>query len=433
MNADLDPGLRVRGERLLASLAALAEIGKTPEGGAERLAFSPEDGRGRDLVRSWMEEAGLEIRVDGIGNVIGRRAGESPVLDPVLLGSHIDTVGNGGRYDGNLGVLAALEVVRTLDDAGVRTKRPLEIGFFSNEEGSRYHPDMMGSLVYVGGLPAEEARSLRRRGDDGEEFALGEELAAIGYRGEAPAPGPVPAAYLELHIEQGPILEAEGIELGAVTGVQGILWEEITVRGAANHAGTTPMSFRRDAGVVAAEAILAARRLTGGIPGQVATVGRASFRPGLTNVVPGEAAFTIDLRNPSPEHLDRAEREFFSALEAAAERERVEFERRELARFGPAVFDERIVSLVEDAAAALGKSCRRLPSGAGHDAQMMSRICPAGMIFTPSVKGISHSPYEFTEDASVVVGANALLLAALRLLDAEIAAPAPAGQQPPSA
>ena len=430
MNAGPDPGLRVRGKRLLASLAALAEVGKTEQGGAERLAFSPEDGRGRDLVRSWMEEAGLEIRVDGIGNVIGRRPGESPGLDPILLGSHIDTVGNGGRYDGNLGVLAALEVVRTLDDAGARTKRPLEIGFFSNEEGSRYHPDMMGSLVYAGGLSVEDACSLRRRADDGEEFVLGEELAAIGYRGEAPLPGPVPAAYLELHIEQGPLLEAEGIELGAVTGVQGILWEEVTIRGASNHAGTTPMPFRRDSGVVAAEAVLAARRLTGEIPGQVATVGRASFRPGLTNVVPGEAVFTVDLRNPSPDRLERAEREFFSALETAAERERVEFERRELARFGPAAFDERIVSLVEDAAAALGKSCRRLPSGAGHDAQMMSRICPAGMIFTPSVKGISHSPYEFTDDASVVAGANALLLSALRLLDGGIAGPAGADRQP---
>lgn len=414
--AAADPGLRIQCDRLLPSLAELARIGKTPEGGAERLAFSPEDGRGRDLVRSWMEDAGLEVRVDDIGNVFGRRAGTDPAAAAVLLGSHIDTVGNGGRYDGNLGVLAALEVVRALRDAGVETVHPLEIGFFSNEEGSRYHPDMMGSLVYAGGLSAEEARALRRSDETGASFVLGEELAAIGYLGETPTPGPVPAAYLELHIEQGPILEAEGIALGAVTGVQGILWEEITLRGASNHAGTTPMAFRRDAGVVAAEAILEARRLTGVIRGQVATVGRASFRPGLTNVVPGEAVLTVDLRNPDPERLAQAEREFFEALDASARREQVEVHRRELARFGPAVFDERIVSLVEEAAATLGHSCRRLPSGAGHDAQMMSRICPAGMIFTPSVGGISHSPYEFTEDEHLVAGANALLLAALRLL-----------------
>lgn len=413
-----DPGLRIRGDRLLGSLADLAEIGKTPEGGAERLAFSPEDGRGRDRVRSWMEEAGLEIRVDGIGNVLGRRPGTDADAAAILLGSHIDTVGNGGRYDGNLGVLAALEVVRTLNDAGAETRRPLEIAFFSNEEGSRYHPDMMGSLVYAGGLSAEEARSLRRSDETGE-FRLGDELAAIGYLGDAPTPGPVPAAYLELHIEQGPILESEGVALGAVTGVQGILWEEITLRGAANHAGTTPMGFRRDAGVTAAEAILEARRLTGVIPGQVATVGRASFRPGLTNVVPGEAVFSVDLRNPDPERLAWAEREFFESLEASARREQVEVERRELARFGPAVFAEEIVSLVEEAAAVLGHSCRRLPSGAGHDAQMMSRICPAGMIFTPSVGGISHSPHEYTEDESIVAGGNALLLAALRLLDSD--------------
>ena len=407
-------GLRTNGARLLDALARLAEIGATPDGGAERLAFTPEDGAGRDLVRSWMEEAGLRVRVDGIGNVIARREGDDPDAAPVMLGSHTDTVGNGGRYDGNLGVLAALEVARTLNDGKIRTRRPLEVAIFSNEEGSRYHPDMLGSLVYAGGLDLETAWGLRS--PDGE-WTLKEELEAIGYLGDELAPGPPPAAYVELHIEQGPVLEAEDIAFGAVTGVQGILWEEITLSGAANHAGTTPMRFRHDAGVVTAEAVLLARQLTRELSGQVATVGRMSFAPGLTNVVPGRAIFTLDIRNPDPSRLLRAEEDFFAGLRAAAEREGVRIERRELARFGPAVFDERIISLVEEAAAALGGSCRRLPSGAGHDAQMLSRVCPTGMIFVPSVGGISHNPKEFTTDDHVVAGADALLLVARKLLD----------------
>ena len=405
--------LRINGPRLLDSLARLAEIGATPEGGAERLAFTAEDGAGRDLVRSWMEEAGLQVRVDGIGNIIGRRAGDDPEAAPVMLGSHIDTVGNGGRYDGNLGVLAALEVARTLNDGAVRTRRPLEVAIFSNEEGSRYHPDMLGSLVYAGGLDLDSAWALRS--PDGAK-TLKEELEAIGYLGKALLPGPAPAAYAELHIEQGPVLEAENIDFGAVTGVQGILWEEITLSGASNHAGTTPMRFRHDTGVVAAEAVLLARKLTREIPGQVATVGRMSLAPGLTNVVPGRAVFTLDIRNPDPSRLLRAENDFFAGLGAAAEREGVRIERRELARFGPAVFDERVISLVEEAAAALGGSCRRLPSGAGHDAQMLSRVCPTGMIFVPSVDGVSHSPKEFTRDEHVIAGGDALLLVACILL-----------------
>ena len=413
-----DPGFRINGPRLLEDIAALGEVGRTPDGGVERLAFTPADGLGRDLVKGWMEAAGLEVRVDGIGNVIGRRNGAGdPARAAVMLGSHIDPVGNGGRYDGNLGVLAALEVVRTLNDHQVETGRPLEIGAFSNEEGSRYHPDMMGSLVYTGGMGVAAAQALVS--PDGEGQTLGDELAAIGYRGEAPLPGPVPAAYAELHIEQGPVLEAEGLGLGAVTGVQGILWEEITLTGRANHAGTTPMRFRTDAGVVMAEAVLLLRRLATGIPDQVATVGRARLWPGLTNVVPGRVEFTIDLRNPDPARLDEATERFFTGLDNAAAKEGVTVARRELAQFGPAVFDERVISLVEAVAGHLGRSCRRMPSGAGHDAQMFSRVCPTGMIFIPSVGGVSHSPRESSSDEDVVAGGNALLLTAVSLLAAD--------------
>ena len=410
-----DAGIRVNGPRLVESIVELAQIGATPEGGAERLAFTEADGRGRDRVRSWMEGAGLEVRVDRIGNVFGRRAGTGGAeLAPVLLCSHIDTVGNGGRYDGNLGVLAALEVVRTLNDAGVSTLRPLEIAFFSNEEGSRYHPDMMGSFVFIGGMTAETAHALPS--PDGTT-TLGAELEAIGYLGEAETPGPVPFAGVELHIEQGPVLEAENLRFGAVTGVQGILWEEVTVHGTANHAGTTPMSFRRDAGLAAAEAVVLARRLALEIPDQVATVGRLACAPGLVNVVPGRVRFSIDLRNPDPDRLARAEAEFFGGLGEITKREGVRFERRELARFAPDAFDERIISRVEAAAAVLDGRCCRIPSGAGHDAQMLSRVCPTGMIFIPSVNGVSHSPEEWSRDEHVSAGGDALLLVALSLLD----------------
>ncbi len=410
-----DPGVRINGPRLVESIAQLAQIGATPEGGAQRLAFTDADRRGRELVRSWMEEAGLEVRVDGIGNVFGRRAGTGAgELAPVILGSHIDTVGNGGRYDGNLGVLAALEVARTLNDAGASTLRPLEVAFFSNEEGSRYHPDMMGSFVYIGGMTPEAAHALP---SPDQSTTLGEELASIGFLGDAPLPGPVPFAYVELHIEQGPILEAENIPLGAVTGVQAILWEEITVSGAANHAGTTPMSFRHDAGLAAAEATVLARRIAGSISDQVATIGQMRHEPGLVNVVPGRVVFSVDLRNPDPDRLDQAEREFFAGLEEITGREGVRFGRRELARFAPDRFDEQIISRVEAAAEILDMPCRRIPSGAGHDAQMLSRVCPAGMIFIPSVNGISHSPHEWSRDEHITAGGDALLLVALSLLD----------------
>ena len=410
-----DPGLRIHGARLVESIVQLAQVGATPEGGSQRLAFTEADGRGRDLVRSWMEEAGLEVRVDRIGNCFGRRPGTgSPDQAPVLLCSHVDTVGNGGRYDGPLGVLAALEVVRTLNDEGVSTLRPLEIAFFSNEEGSRYHPDMMGSYVFIGGMTAEAAHALKS--PDGAT-TLGAELEAIGYLGETPVPGPVPFACVELHIEQGPVLEAENVLFGAVTGVQGILWEEITIIGAANHAGTTPMSFRRDAGFAAAEATVLARRLASEIPGQVATVGQMRPSPGLVNVVPGRVVFSVDIRNPDADRLMEAERRFFEGLDRISANESVRYERRELARVPANRFDERVIRRVEAAARVLDSSCRRMPSGAGHDAQMLSRVCPTGMIFIPSVNGISHSPDEWSRDDHVIAGGNALLLVALSLLD----------------
>ncbi len=238
--------LRVDGDRLRRRLATLAEIGDTGDGGCCRLALTDEDKAGRDLVVEWMHELGLEVRIDAIGNVVGRRAGREDTA-AVMVGSHIDTVASGGRYDGNLGVLGGLEVVATLNDAEVVTRRPLEVAFFTDEEGARFSPDMLGSMTYVGGLPLEEA--LDRTDADG--LVLGDELDRIGYRGPVPVPGPVPHAFVELHIEQGPVLEARAVTIGAVTGVQGISWQELTIPGQANHAGTTPMALRHDAGFAA--------------------------------------------------------------------------------------------------------------------------------------------------------------------------------------
>ena len=290
MSSDSFGELRIDGARLLRRLNELAQRGARDDGGVNRLAFTDADKAGRDLVVAWMRELSLDVSIDAIGNVVGIRAGRDEGAAPVMTGSHVDTVRTGGRYDGNLGVLAGLEVVETLDQAGFRTQRPVAVGFFSNEEGSRFQPDMMGSLVYVGGLSLTEA--YQAVGIDGAKVV--DELERIGYRGEAPVPGPSPYAYVELHIEQGPILEAENFGIGAVTGVQGISWTEVQVLGQANHAGTTPMSYRHDAGYVAGATAQFVRELTRELGGaQVGTVGSIQLDPNLVNVVARSAVTRI--------------------------------------------------------------------------------------------------------------------------------------------
>ena len=399
-------------DRLLGRLAALAEIGAIDgTDGCARLALTDEDRAGRDLVVTWMRDLGLEVTVDRIGNVIGILAGASDGA-PVMCGSHIDTVRTGGRYDGNLGVLAGLEVIETVTAAGLTPARPLAVAFFTDEEGSRFPPDMLGSLVYVGGLPLEEALDVVAI--DGA--ILGDELERIGYAGPAPVPGLVPHAFVELHIEQGPVLEAEGVTIGAVESVQGISWQEFTVVGQSNHAGTTPMHLRHDPGFVAAAAAAFARELATELgPPQVATVGRLSLDPDLVNVVPASATFTVDLRNTDETALREAERRFADFVTTAAAAEGCTVESRTLARFEPVVFDPAIVTAVEAAATRLGHSVRRLPSGAGHDAQMLARVCPTAMIFTPSRAGVSHNPAEYTAPADLRAGADVLLQVMLTL------------------
>ena len=397
-------------ERLLGRIRALGQIGRDGDGRLNRLAGSDADRQGRDQLVGWMTQAGLAIAVDRIGNIFGIwNPGDAA---PVMIGSHIDSVIDAGIYDGCYGVLAGLEVVETLKSAGLVPARPIAVAAFTNEEGVRYAPDMMGSLVHAGGLPVEAA--LATVGTDGA--LLGAELERIGYAG-AHAPGFLtPHAYLELHVEQGPVLDREGVAIGAVENLQGISWQRVTIAGAANHAGTTPMSMRRDAGHAAARVVtfLRERAIASNTP-TVATVGCMGFEPNAINVIPARATFTVDLRDPDEQRLQAEEAALADYLEQLATAEQVTVAVERLARFAPVVFDSAIVRLVEEAARERGLAVRRMTSGAGHDAQMIARIAPAAMIFVPSVGGISHSPDEHTEETDLVAGANVLLDVVARL------------------
>jgi len=396
---------RIDLDRLMGRIMRLGEIGALPGGGVKRLALSDEDRAGRDLVTGWMRELGLTLSTDVIGNVWGVRAGAED-LPPVMVGSHIDSVATGGLYDGVLGVMTGLEIVAVLNDAGVRTRYPVAVGFFTNEEGARFAPDMMGSGVNQGGLDLDEM--LGAIGIDGK--TVGAELTRIGYAGEVPPGTLKPVCFLELHVEQGPVLEEEGIEIGAVTGVQGISWTEFTVSGISNHAGTTPMRLRHDAGIVAARIAAEARAIADDLgPPQVATVGVIEFVPGLVNVVPEMARLTVDLRNTDDAVLKSAEARLAAAAARLAEAEGCTLESRSLARFAPVPFDPETVDLIAATAQCLGHSVKRMPSGAGHDAQMFAPNCPTAMIFVPSKDGLSHNIHEHTHPEQIRAGADVLL------------------------
>ncbi len=407
------PSLSVDGERLLDRIQRLGQVGRDESGRLTRLAASDADRAGRDLLKDWMEAAGLEVAVDRIGNIFGIwHAAESREPSPVMIGSHIDTVIDAGVYDGCYGVLAGLEVLAALKGAGLVPSSPIAVAAFTNEEGVRYAPDMMGSLVHAGGLAPEVA--LATVGTDGT--VLGQELARIGYAG-AEEPGFLrPRAYVELHVEQGPILDSEGIPIGAVASLQGISWQRVTIEGVANHAGTTPIAMRRDAGLAAARVVTFLRdHIAGPSEGTVATVGRMRLEPDAINVIPSCATLTVDLRDPDEARLQAAEAALARYLGELAQAEGLSISVERLARFAPVTFDAGIVELVEGAALRRGLRSRRMTSGAGHDAQMMARICPAAMIFVPSRDGISHSPREHTAASDLVAGANVLLDVVRRL------------------
>lgn len=396
--------LCINSERLLGRLKALGNIGRDDRGRLARIAATDADKAGRDIVVGWFKEAGLTVEVDRIGNIFGiwsRGQG-----DPIMLGSHIDTVVDAGIYDGNYGVLGGLEVIQTLQSSGFAPARPIVVGAFTNEEGARFAPDMMGSLVYAGGMDTDEALAVV--GNDGK--ALGDELRRIGYAGTREPGFLKPHAYVELQIEQGPVLERVGIPIGAVENLQGISWQRVSVSGTANHAGTTPMSMRRDAGHAMGRVMTFLRdHVTSAGPHSVATVGNVKLEPNVINVIPSRAIFTVDLRDPDETLLMAAEAALARFLEELAAKEDVDISVERLARFEPVQFDKGIVGKIESAASRRGLPSRRMTSGAGHDAQMIARIAPSAMIFVPSRGGISHNPREHTAADQLVAGANVFL------------------------
>ena len=397
--------------RLQNRIKELGRVGAITGGGVCRLALSDEDHESRDLIVRWMSDLDLSIQVDRIGNVIGTRAG---MLDsaPVLIGSHIDSVATGGLYDGALGVLAGLEAIQTLNEADLKTQYPIAVGFFTNEEGVRFTPDMMGSAVHQGSLPLETA--LETVGTDGQ--TVGAELIRIGYAGDIPVTNMIPRAYLELHLEQGPVLENTNTTIGAVTGVQGISWTEFELQGVSNHAGTTPMHLRHDAGYVAAAIAVEARAIATDFgANQVATVGESELTPNLINVIANHARVTVDLRNTSDAKLIQAETRLIGFATDTAAAEGVTLEKRSLVRFSPVEFDTMIIDMVEKAAATSDYTYCRLPSGAGHDAQMFAPNCPTGMIFIPSTQGISHNINEFSSAQDIAAGMDVLMKVLLEL------------------
>lgn len=409
--------LSINAERLLSGINELGQIGRDGDSELTRLVASETDKAGRDALVAWMKDAGLEIAIDRIGNIFGIwRSPDNENQDPVMVGSHIDTVINAGIYDGSYGVLSGIEVIKTLQEAGIVPSRPIAVAAFTNEEGVRYAPDMMGSLVYAGGLSVEEA--LATVGTD--DTLLGEELERIGYAGKE-EPGFIkPHAFIEIHVEQGPVLESINMPIGAVENLQGISWQQVTIEGVANHAGTTPTVMRHDAGLAAARVITFLRdRINNSNGSTVATVGSIDFEPNAINVIPSRATFTVDLRDPDEQRLKNEEAALADYLKELEEAEGVEISVERLARFEPVIFDKNIVELVENAANQRGLQSKRMTSGAGHDAQMISRICPTAMIFVPSIGGISHNPKEFTPDSDLVAGANVLFDVVANLVKTE--------------
>lgn len=409
--------LRLNGEKLLRQVRELAGIGVDSEvGGRTRIALTDAEKAGRDQVVAWMNELDLEVRIDRIGNIFGiLGSADDSAEKPLMIGSHIDTVTNAGALDGCYGVLAGLAVARAFRQANSLPPRPLVIAAFTNEEGVRYQPDMMGSLVYAAGLSVDEA--LNTLGTDGTR--LGDELQRIGYAGDLEPGALIPHEYLELHIEQGPILEAEDTLIGVVENLQGISWQRVTVQGHANHAGTTPTHLRHDAGYTACAIVNHLRQMAVASAGTtLATAGCMDFEPNVINVIPRKATFTVDLRDPDETRLQSAEKQLANFIRDIAEQEGVRIDCERLARFEPVSFDATLADEIEASARCLGLRHRRMTSGAGHDAQMIARIAPAAMIFVPSRGGISHNPREHTDDEQLVNGARVLLDVVERRLNA---------------
>ena len=404
-----DRELLIDSARLGRLLTEMGDVGRRPGfKGVTRLALSEEDGKARDLLIQWMEEEHLKVSIDSIGNIFGVRKGSKPDLKPIIMGSHLDTVIDAGIYDGAYGVLGALEVIKRLDDEGIETRHPLALGCFTNEEGVRFQPDMMGSLVKTGGYPLEKAYEQK----DDAGVTVKEALQKIGYLG---SDNIEPEAYFELHIEQGPILHRHGFQIGVVEGVQGIAWWRIRFRGEANHAGTTPLNMRRDAMEGTADLY---RNLLDSVKQRgnaLCTMGKLNLEPNAINVVPGLADFTIDYRSYDDTTFRDGKADVERIANETSQSHKLKLEKDVIADAKPVHFRPKMVELVEDEARRRGYSTLRLPSGAGHDAQFMHTICPTAMIFVPSINGVSHSPEERSEQVDLERGVNVLLSCALSL------------------
>ncbi len=411
--------LRINGTRLWDSLMTLAQIGATVKGGVKRLALTDLDKQGRDLVVSWAHEAGLSVTVDQIGNVFMRRAGLDPSLAPIVSGSHIDTQPTGGKFDGNYGVLAALEVVRTLNDHNIQTQAPIEVAFWTNEEGSRFVPVMMGSGVFCGAFSLEHAYAAK----DTEGKTVKDELARIGYLGgEVPGQHPI-GAYFETHIEQGPVLEDADIVIGVVPAVMGLSWYDCVVTGMEAHAGPTPMHLRKDALQIATKIMQEVVHIGNRYPpyGR-GTVGMVQVFPNSRNVIPGEVKFSIDLRNIDVPLLTTMHEEILAFVEKTSADSGLKITIERVSFYPPCPFHPDCVNAVRNATAMLGYSVMDVVSGAGHDAIYAARLAPSGMIFIPCKDGISHNEIEDAKPEHLEAGCNVLLHAMLSLASAKLAA-----------
>jgi beta-ureidopropionase / N-carbamoyl-L-amino-acid hydrolase len=403
--------MRIDRTRLQHSMEELGRIGATERGGLTRVALTDEDKRGRDLLVRWMREAGLRVTVDQMGNIFGERPGQAG-QPPLMMGSHADSVPTGGKYDGQLGVLCALETIRVLNDHRISTRHPVTLVIFTNEEGARFQPAMIASGVMAGKIALEDAYNAR----DKDGLRLVDELERIGYLGSEPCvPRPI-RAYLELHIEQGPFLEEEGLSVGVVEGIVAIAWSRVTIHGVQDHAGPTPMRIRHDALVAAAEVVTGVRAIAREIGGKlVTTVGNLTVTPNIVNAIPGRVTLSIDMRDPGDAALDRARTMLDRVVREACAREGVRYELEHYWRVPATPFASEVVGAIERAARATGAGFRRILSGAGHDAQYMAAIGPTGMIFVPSRGGRSHCEEEFTPIDDIEHGANTLLGTALEL------------------
>lgn len=403
-----EQNLQIDGKRLWDSLMDMARIGATEKGGCCRLALTDLDKQSRDLFVDWCKEAGCSIKIDKMGNIFARRPGKNNDLAPVMTGSHLDTQPTGGRFDGVFGVLAGLEVVRSLNDLGVETERPVEVAVWTNEEGSRFAPAMVASGVFAGVFDLEYG--LSRADADGK--TMGEELKRIGYAGDEEVGGRDIHAFFETHIEQGPILEAEDKTIGIVTDAQGQRWYELTLTGVESHAGPTPMAIRKDALLGAARIVeLVNRTGLDNAPVACATVGMLEVYPNSRNVIPGKVFMTIDFRHPDNDVLTRMDAAMRAGVEKIAGDIGLECELEQIFYYKPIHFDDSCIAAVRDGAEAFGYAAREIVSGAGHDACYMARVAPTSMVFVPCIDGISHNEIEDAKPEWIAAGGNVLLRA----------------------